>query len=110
MWALGLTLYFAAMGKNPFDMNSLFGLAQDILDSPAPQVEGDFSPEFSDFVSQCLIKVKMHTQRTIFIIWIFRGLLFLVAVVLSICIPRYRTLSAKSELVYINCFFFFFGK
>lgn len=62
IWSLGISLEELAIGTSPYSMESFhteFALLSHIVDAPPPVDHLDktkFSPEFIDFVSQCLTK------------------------------------------------------
>ena len=59
IWSLGITLVECAIGTYPYaayNGNNYFVLLGQILNEPPPRLPAGFSPEFADFVHQCLIK------------------------------------------------------
>jgi serine/threonine protein kinase len=57
IWSLGLVLMECATGKYPFDAHSnCIEVAQTILDADIPELPRSFSPQFREFVKQCLHK------------------------------------------------------
>jgi serine/threonine protein kinase len=57
VWSFGLTLLTVALGKLPIEQGGgYWGILHSIRDSPPPAVptDADFSPEFRDFIAQCL--------------------------------------------------------
>mmetsp|Transcript_10677 Transcript_10677/g.26537 ORF Transcript_10677/g.26537 Transcript_10677/m.26537 type:complete len:134 (-) Transcript_10677:1061-1462(-) len=60
IWSLGITLVECALGRYPYTAytgSNYFVLLSQIINDPPPQLPpASFSPEFRDFVSQCLCK------------------------------------------------------
>ena len=59
VWSLGVTLIECATGSYPYPLpKSYLELHQNIMSLDAPELpeDGNFSPEFRDFVNRCLIK------------------------------------------------------
>ena len=56
IWALGITAITLASGSVPGQGLGEYEVMKRIRSGPSPGIEGDFSPEFKDFVHQCLIK------------------------------------------------------
>lgn len=56
IWALGISAIDIATRKVPYSDLKTFEAMTMIKDEPPPILEGDFSPEFKDFVAQCLVK------------------------------------------------------
>mmetsp|Transcript_11821 Transcript_11821/g.11464 ORF Transcript_11821/g.11464 Transcript_11821/m.11464 type:complete len:343 (-) Transcript_11821:432-1460(-) len=55
IWSFGLVLMECATGEYPFKEHSnCIEMAQAILDADIPELYGSFSPEFADFLKQCL--------------------------------------------------------
>jgi mitogen-activated protein kinase kinase 3 len=61
IWSFGLVMYECASGKYPFDEHSnCIEMAQTILDANIPELGDSYSPEFRDFVQQCLHRDPNH--------------------------------------------------
>uniref|UniRef100_A0A3Q2T8M1 mitogen-activated protein kinase kinase n=1 Tax=Fundulus heteroclitus TaxID=8078 RepID=A0A3Q2T8M1_FUNHE len=58
IWSLGITMIELAILKFPYDSwGTPFQQLKQVVDEPSPQLPADrFSPEFVDFISQCLRK------------------------------------------------------
>ena len=58
VWSLGITLMELAEGKNPYAWCTLAAqvIKKVCLDDPPSLSGGEWSPEFVDFVSKCLVK------------------------------------------------------
>lgn len=59
IWSLGIVLMECATGEYPYPTSgSHIDMAQTVLEAPEPQLprDGSFSPEFCDFVRQCVQK------------------------------------------------------
>jgi mitogen-activated protein kinase kinase 1 len=57
IWSFGLVLMECATGKYPFHQHAnCIEMAQTILDAEVPELPDTFSPNFRDFVRQCLHK------------------------------------------------------
>uniref|UniRef100_A0A3B5QAS1 mitogen-activated protein kinase kinase n=1 Tax=Xiphophorus maculatus TaxID=8083 RepID=A0A3B5QAS1_XIPMA len=58
IWSLGITMIELAILKFPYDSwGTPFQQLKQVVDEPSPQLPADrFSPEFVDFISQCLSK------------------------------------------------------
>ncbi|KAK7939778.1 hypothetical protein WMY93_003104 [Mugilogobius chulae] len=58
IWSLGITMIELAILKFPYDpWGTPFQQLKQVVDEPSPQLPADrFSPEFVDFISQCLRK------------------------------------------------------
>jgi serine/threonine protein kinase len=55
IWSFGLVLMECATGKYPFHQHAnCIEMAQTILDADVPELNESFSPEFRDFLKQCL--------------------------------------------------------
>ena len=55
IWSFGLVLMECATGQYPFHQHAnCIEMAQTILDADVPELTEPFSPEFRDFLKQCL--------------------------------------------------------
>jgi serine/threonine-protein kinase 24/25/MST4 len=56
IWSLGITCIEMATGNPPLNNLSALAVVMAITRNPAPQLQGNFSSSFKDFVSKCLRK------------------------------------------------------
>ena len=57
VWSLGVTCYEIAVGRNPYiACKSLASLKVTVKDGPEPRLNGDWSPDFREFIELCLQK------------------------------------------------------
>ena len=57
IWSLGIIAYQMATGKTPYDEMNPVEQIKAITNSEPPVLPSQFSPDFRDFVSQCLVKL-----------------------------------------------------
>lgn len=56
LWSLGITAIEFVTGKPPYGTQHPMKLLFLIPQMEPPKLEGDFSAEFKDFISHCLVK------------------------------------------------------
>ena len=55
IWSFGLVMMECATGEYPFHEHAnCIEVAQTILDADIPELSDEFSPQFRDFIKQCL--------------------------------------------------------
>eukprot|EP01059_Diplonema_ambulator_P005055 TRINITY_DN14786_c0_g2_i1.p1 TRINITY_DN14786_c0_g2~~TRINITY_DN14786_c0_g2_i1.p1 ORF type:complete len:556 (+),score=192.25 TRINITY_DN14786_c0_g2_i1:25-1668(+) len=59
IWSLGITTFELATGAVPYDRNPMKAVQEIPLLSP-PQLKGEFTVQFKQFVSYCLVKKPEH--------------------------------------------------
>lgn len=76
IWSFGLVLMECATGQYPFHQHTgCIAMAQTILDADVPELKEPFSPEFRDFLKQCLNRdpnLRLPAEVLLFAPWLIQ--------------------------------------